>query len=490
MIPESPPDSRRVSFFDEQATHRARARRWCAVSALIILGLGGVYGFLMLGVISFYALLLVELLPAWLTAPLAATGLKDNLPPAWFLFTAGVMLAAGVAAAVRWVLGAASLGAIESTVGLRPVNPADLEERQLANIVSEMAIAGGVPEPRVLLMEGDVVNAGAAGKGPCTVFVSRSLLDHLDRDETQGVLGHVLASIANGDLRIASGVLTVLQTLGLFMTLMDVPFSARARETLACLARYVFGRKEKDSAVEAHHVAARLTLSLQPEGMNDMLAFMERMLNLPFPLGAFNKVVGSLILMLFMPLILSRLAGFLIYSILTLFILGPFIAFAIRARRRLADATAVQLTRNPDGLARALIHLTTFAHPICGIGWAEMLFIVGSETADHRNLERARERAAAIRAEPNADLASRTGAALEIVHELKKSSAGKENEPEKHGFIYRFHPSLNRRIVQLKRMGANVEWNDRRDHSDFVDAILVGGFLLAIAVVFLFASRS
>jgi hypothetical protein len=97
MIPESPPNSQRVSFFDEQATHRARARRWGAVSALIILGLGGVYGFLMLGVISFCALLLVELLPAWLTAPLAATGLKDNLPPAWFLFTAGVMLAAGVA---------------------------------------------------------------------------------------------------------------------------------------------------------------------------------------------------------------------------------------------------------------------------------------------------------------------------------------------------------------------------------------------------------
>jgi Zn-dependent protease with chaperone function len=290
MIPESPPDSRRVSFFDEQATHRARARRWGAVSALIILGLGGVYGFLMLGVISFYALLLVELLPAWLTAPLAATGLKDNLPPAWFLFTAGVMLAAGVAAAVRWVLGAASLGAIESTVGLRPVNPADLEERQLANIVSEMAIAGGVPEPRVLLMEGDVVNAGAAGKGPCTVFVSRRLLDHLDRDETQGVLGHLLASIANGDLRIASGVLTVLQTLGLFMTLMDVPFSARARETLACLARYVFGGKEKDSTVEAHHVAARLTLSLQPEGMNDMLAFMERMLTFPFPWAPSTKL--------------------------------------------------------------------------------------------------------------------------------------------------------------------------------------------------------
>jgi hypothetical protein len=162
----------------------------------------------------------------------------------------------------------------------------------------------------------------------------------------RGVLGHLLASIANGDLRIAPGVLTVLQTLGLIMTLMDVPFSARAREALACLARYLLSGRDKDSAVEAHHVAARLTLSLQSEGMNGMLAFMERMLNLPLPLGAFNKVVGSLILMLFMPLILSRLAGFLIYSLLTLFVLGPFIAFAIRARRRLADATAVQLTRN------------------------------------------------------------------------------------------------------------------------------------------------
>ncbi|MFZ0711892.1 MAG: M48 family metalloprotease [Terrimicrobiaceae bacterium] len=490
MIPESPPDSQRVSFFDEQATHRARAGRWGAVSALLILGLGSVYGFLMLGVISFYALLIAEFLPKWLTAPLAATGLKDHPPPAWFLLAAGMILAAVVAAAIQRVLGTASLGAIERSVGLRPVNAADLEERQLANIVSEMAIAGGVPEPRVLLMEGDVVNAGAAGKEPCTVFVSRRMLDHLDRDETQGVLGHLLASIANGDLRIASGVLTVLQTLGLLMTAMDVPFSARARSALADLARYVFGGKGDGSAVEAHRVAARLTVSLQPEGMNDMLAFMERMLNLPLPLGPFNKVAGSLILMLFMPLILSRLAGFIVYSMLTLFVLGPFLAFTIRSRRRLADATAVQLTRNPDGLSRALVHLTTLAHPLRGIGWAEMLFIVGSETADHRNSERVRERVAAMRVKPNTGLSSRADAALEMVRELKESSESGKNEPEKHGFIYRFHPSLNRRIGQLKRMGANVAWNDRRDYSDFIDATLVGGFLLVIAVILLFASRS
>jgi hypothetical protein len=151
------------------------------------------------------------------------------------------------------------------------------------------------------------------------------------RDETQGVLGHLLASIANGDLRIASGVLTVLETLGLFMTLMDAPFSPRALAALAGLVRYLFRRKESDASVQAHRIASRLTISLQPEGMNDLLAFMERTLNkLPLPLGPSNKVVGSLILILLMPLILSRLAGFLAYPLLTLFVLGPFIAFAIR----------------------------------------------------------------------------------------------------------------------------------------------------------------
>lgn len=478
-----------VSFFDEQATHRTRARFWSAVSAILILGLGGVYGFLMLVVVAFYALLLVGFFPEWITAPLAAAGLTDNLPPGWFLLTAGMLLAAVVALLMRSVLGSAPFGAIEGAVGLRPVNPSDLEERQLANIVGEMAIAGGVPEPRVLLMEGESVNAGAAGNAPSTVFVSRRLLDQLDRDETQGVLGHLLASIANGDLRIASGVLTVLQTLGFFMTLMDVPFSPRARQAISSLVCYLFRRGNSDASVEAHRAASKLMLSLQPEGMNDMLAFMERMLNLPLPLGPFNKVVGSLLLMLLMPLILSRLAGFITYSMLTLFVLGPFIAFAIRARRRLADATAVQLTRNPDGLARALIHLTTLAHPIRGVGWAEMLFIVGSETKDHRNLERMRERVAEIRAEPSGHLTSRTEAAIAMVRELKKSE-DEQDEPEKHGFIYRFHPSLNQRIVQLKRMGANVAWNDRRDHSDLIDGIFVGVFLLVVAVVVFLASRS
>jgi hypothetical protein len=52
--------------------------------------------------------------------------------------------------------------------------------------------------------------------------------------------------------------------------------------------------------------------------------------------------------MILMPLILNRPAGFITYSLLTLFVLGPFIVFAIRALRRLADATAVHLPAIAD----------------------------------------------------------------------------------------------------------------------------------------------
>jgi hypothetical protein len=185
--------------------------------------------------------------------------------------------------------------------------------------------------------------------------------------------------------------------------------------------------------------------------------------------------------MLLMPLILSRLAGFITYSVLTLFVLGPFVAFAIRSRRRLADATAVQLTRNPDGLARALIRLTTLGHPIRGVGWAEMLFIVGSEANDQRKVERMRERVTEIRAAPAADFASRTDAALTMVRELKQSEV-EEGEPEKHGFIYRFHPSLINGSPNSSGW-APMSWNGRTDHSDLIDAMFVGVFLLIVALI-------
>jgi hypothetical protein len=69
---------------------------------------------------------------------------------------------------------------------------------------------------------------------------------------------------------------------------------------------------------------------------------------------------------------------------------------------------------------------------------------------------------------------------MAMVRELRQSEV-EEGDAEKHGFIYRFHPSLNQGIVQLKRVGAKVAWNDRRHYSDLIDGIFVGVFLLVIA---------
>jgi hypothetical protein len=64
-----------------------------------------------------------------------------------------------------------------------------------------------------------------------------------------------------------------------------------------------------------------------------------------------------------------------------------------------------------------------------------------------------------------------------------------EGEPEKHGSFTDYILPLNQRIVQLKHVGANVSWNDRRDHSNIIDGIRSGVFLLVIAVVGFLASR-
>ena len=59
------------------------------------------------------------------------------------------------------------------------------------------------------------------------------------------------------------------------------------------------------------------------------------------------------------------------------FVIGPLLALVWRSRRYLADSTAVQLTRNPDGVARALAALSARGGTVPGAGWAAPLFIIG-----------------------------------------------------------------------------------------------------------------
>jgi len=86
--------------------------------------------------------------------------------------------------------------------------PADVHDplrRQLRNVVEEMAIASGVPVPEIYVLEEEAgINAFAAGYSPgdAAVAVTRGTLELLNRDELQGVIAHEFSHIMNGDMRL------------------------------------------------------------------------------------------------------------------------------------------------------------------------------------------------------------------------------------------------------------------------------------------------
>ncbi|MBI5418922.1 MAG: M48 family metallopeptidase [Deltaproteobacteria bacterium] len=73
--------------------------------------------------------------------------------------------------------------------------------RQLLNVVEEMRIASGLPMPRVYVMETQGMNAFAAGRKPeeAMIAVTAGLIEHLTREELQGVIGHEMAHIKSRD---------------------------------------------------------------------------------------------------------------------------------------------------------------------------------------------------------------------------------------------------------------------------------------------------
>ncbi|MGE5662777.1 MAG: M48 family metalloprotease [Deltaproteobacteria bacterium] len=112
---------------------------------------------------------------------------------------AGVALAAilfAILASAAW-FGGASI--VLSAHGAREADPE--RNRVLLNVVEEMAIAAGLPTPRVYVMETDGMNAFAAGRKPAeaVVAVTTGLVDRLNREELQGVVAHELAHIKTRD---------------------------------------------------------------------------------------------------------------------------------------------------------------------------------------------------------------------------------------------------------------------------------------------------
>jgi Zn-dependent protease with chaperone function len=120
---------------------------------------------------------------------------------------AGTLAVIAIASAYKWSEFSAGGSAVAESVGGRKVDPhtTDLRERQLLNVVEEMAIASGLPVPAVYIMPDEpAINSFAAGltASDAVITVTRGTLEKLSRDELQGVVGHEFSHILNGDMRM------------------------------------------------------------------------------------------------------------------------------------------------------------------------------------------------------------------------------------------------------------------------------------------------
>src|SRR5512139_4175887 len=126
---------------------------------------------------------------------------SDTVP---LLSTAGLVAAAlmGVAS-VGWSMVSLAFGdkLVLAMANAKAIDKADAP--QLYNVVEEMAIAAGVPMPKVMVLETEALNAFATGSKPGkgTIAVTRGLLNTLSRDELQGVVAHEMSHLANLDTR-------------------------------------------------------------------------------------------------------------------------------------------------------------------------------------------------------------------------------------------------------------------------------------------------
>ena len=208
----------------------------------------------------------------------------------------------------------------------------DPAERRLMNIVEEMAIASGTAVPPVYVLEEEAINAFAAGyrPGDAVIGVTRGAMEKLNREQLQGVIAHEFSHIFNGDMRMnirMIGILHGILLLGLIgqMLLRSVYYSG--------------GHRSRSS--DSKNSDGRITLLLALSGLILIVA------------GSIGSFIGGLIK-----------------------------AAVSRQREFLADASAVQFTRNPDGIAGALKRIGGFSrhgrleHPNAGMA-SHMYFAQG-----------------------------------------------------------------------------------------------------------------
>ena len=224
----------------------------------------------------------------------------------------GTLAVIGFASLFKWLQYSQGGRVVAESVGARRVDPrtSDFHEKRLLNVVEEMAIASGTPVPAVYVLDDEpAINAFAAGltSNDAVVAVTRGTLEKLNRDELQGVVGHEFSHILNGDMRLNVRIGSLL-----------------------------FGI---------------LVLGLIGRGLLSSLRHVR-----PAPSSRDRRNGGGLIAALGLIGVILLVVGYIGWFF------GRIIQAAVsRQREFLADAAAVQFTRNPAGIAGALKKIGGYA---------------------------------------------------------------------------------------------------------------------------------
>ncbi len=286
-----------MNFFEYQDKAR-RSSRWLVV--IFILAVVAIVTVIDLALLAVFGFSNAELQPdvSWLQAMTASE--NASLLAGGSIATLSVI---GLASLFKTMALRAGGGAVARELGgtLVDADTRDLRRRRLRNVVEEIALASGVPVPEIYVLEEESgINAFAAGYTPAdaAVAVTRGALEQLKRDELQGVIAHEFSHILNGDMRI---------NIRLMGALFGILVLALIGRRVLLHSRFSTGRS-KDGA----------------------------------------------------PLILIALAVTAVGYIGLFF--GRWIKAALsRQREYLADASAVQFTRDPQGIGGALKKIAVYS---------------------------------------------------------------------------------------------------------------------------------
>lgn len=216
-------------------------------------------------------------------------------PKTWWM---GGLLAAGVGLVTAMVARYGGPGIVLSISHAREATPH--EDQVLRNVAEEMSIAAGIPMPKVYVIDDSAPNAFATGSDPKSgvVVFTTGLISKLDRDELQGVMAHEIAHIRNYDIRFMT---TIALVAGLIPLIADM------------FGRSLWwgGGRRRDSD---------------------------------------SKDNGAQAIFMVLAIVLAILAP----------IFAKLLELAVsRQREFLADASAAEMTRYPDGLAKALLKISS-----------------------------------------------------------------------------------------------------------------------------------